>query len=318
MKKILLLFVSLSLFTACENEPLDGGFFEADPIGGGGTGGGTGGGGGSESGDLTLSLYELDTDVTFSLFGTPIQTITRSDLNIANNILTSSTVEVSVPPAPAETETQTYTRNSEGQIISDISVNSDGVTTNEYIITYTDGKISQITYDYFEDDDDDFVYNFTYSGNTAIRTEVGSNISTVFTTDASNRLIKKESFDGTTSIQVETVTYNADGNCSSSVRAGETNSNSTYTYDSNNSPLKVVYDEQYLLSFFGDEYEDEIGSVLAHFHSSKNWNGVNIDGTAYNFNLQYNSANRISSRTIAYNFGSDLSFEFSEVFNYVN
>jgi len=316
MKKVFLLLISLSLFTACENEPLDSGFFETNPIGGGGSDGGSSGG--SESGDLTLSLYELDTDVTFSLFGTPFQTITRSDLNISNNIITTSSIEVSVPPTPAQTETQTYTRNNQGQIISDISVNSAGVTTNEYVITYTDGKISQITYDYFEDNDDDFIYNFTYNGNTATRTEVGSNISTVFTTDANNRLIKKESFDGTTSIQVETITYNADGNCSTSVRTGETSSNSTYVYDTNNSPLKVVYDEQYFLSFFGDEYEHEIGSFLAHFHASKNWNGVNIDGTAYNFNLQYNSANRISSRTISYNYGSDLSFEFSEVFTYVN
>ena len=313
MKKTFLLFLSLSLFTACDNEPLEGEFFGlADPDGE------QTGGGGSESDDLTLSLYELDTDVTFSLLGTTIQTVTRSDLNVSNNILTSSSIEVTVPPAPAETETQTYTRNGQGQIVSDVSVNAAGTTTNEYTITYENGQISQITYDYYEDDEDDYTYNFTYSGNVATRTEVGSNISTVFTQDNSNRLIKKESFDGTTSIQVETITYDSNGNCATSVRTGETDSNSTYSYDDYNSPLKVVYDEQYLLSFFSDDYSDEIGSVLAHFHSSKNWNAVNIDGTAYNFTLQYNSANRISSRNISYDFGSDLSFEFDEVFNYVN
>ena len=315
MKKLLVILLSISLFTACENEPLEGEFIGADiPVDNEGNGDGTG----SDSADLTLNVYELDTDISFSFFGIPFQTITRSDANISNNIITSSNIEISVNDSPFESETQTITRNGSGQITSDISVNSSGETTNEYIITYTNGQISQITYDYFEDDLDDYIYNFTYNGNVITRTEVGSSISTVFTLNTNNQIIKKESFDGTTSIQVETITYNSDGNCSNSITSGETNNTISYTYDTFESPLKVIFDDQYILSFLNDDYSDEIGYTLAQFHASKNWNGVNINGAAFNFDLQYNASNRISTRNISYNFDGELTFVFSETFNYTN
>ncbi len=315
MKKILLVLLSISLFTGCENEPLEGEFGGTDVLT---NNQGNGNGTGSDSSDLTLDVYELDTDISFSFFGLPFHTITRSDANISNNIITSSNIEVSVNDSPFESETQTITRNGNGQITSDISVNASGQTTNEYIITYTSGEISQITYDYFEDDLDDYIYNFTYNGNVITRTEVGSSISTVFTLNTSNKITKKESFDGTASIQVETITYNSDGNCSNSITTGETNNTISYSYDGFESPLKTVFDEQYILSFLNDDYSDEIGYTLAQFHASKNWNGVNINGAAFNFDLQYNASNRISTRNISYNFEGELTFVFSETFNYVN
>ena len=236
MKKILLLLCAFTLVTACENEPLD-----SDLTGGPSNGGGNNGG--SNSADLTLSMYELDTDTSINFFGLPIRTITNSDLNISDNKVVSSTTVFEFEGAPSETENQTFTRNAQGQITSNVSVNSNGTTTNEYIITYTNGQISQITYDYFEDDFEDYVYNFTYDGNLITRTVVGSNISTVFTIDGFDRVIKKESFDGTTSIQVETITYNGLGNINSSVGTGELDSNYTYTFDDNTNPLQVVYND---------------------------------------------------------------------------
>ncbi|WP_422107502.1 hypothetical protein [Winogradskyella sp.] len=314
MKKLLFTLLILTLITACDDEPLDAGLTEQ---GGGDNGGGDDGG--SESGDLTLSLYELDTDTSINFLGIPIRTITNSDINISDDKIVSSTIIFEIEGAPSETENQVYTRNNDGQIISDISVNaSSGITTNEYIITYTNGVISQITYDYFEDDFDDYVYNFTYSDNTITRTEEGSNISTVFTIDGFDRIIKKESFDGGFSIQTETITYNGVGNINSSLGTGELDSDYSYDFDDNSNPLRAVYNDNYLLSFLADDYSDEIGPIIAQFHSTNNWNGATFNGETFTFDLQYNSAGRIQRRDIAYDFGADLMFEINERFSYVN
>ena len=311
MKKLaLLLLFTLTLITSCDNEPLDSAYT--------GAGGNNGGGDGSESADLTMSLYELDTQVSFDFFGVPIETITKSDLNISNNKIASGTNALSANGSPFENEELIITRNGSGQIISDISVNTTGVTTNETIITYTNGVVSNITYDYFEDDEDDYNYNFTYDGNTITRTEVGSTISTVFTVDGSDRVIKKESFDGDFSIQTETVSYDAIGNITSSTTSGETQSNTTYQFDNNTNPLKVIFEDNYLLTFLKDDYSDEIGGQIAQFLSTNNWNGATFDGTTFIFDLTYNSVGRIETRDIAYNFGPELSFEFNERFNYAN
>lgn len=311
MKKLLLLVFTLALVTSCDNEPLGSGLTDPE-------GGNNGGGQGSESADLTMSLYELDTEVSLNFFGTPIETITKSDLIISNNKIASGINELSANGSPFEEENLIITRNGSGQIVSDVSVNTAGVTTNETLITYTNGVVSNITYDYFEDDDDDYNYNFTYDGNTITRTEVGTTISTVFTVDDSDRIILKESFQDGFPIQSETIVYAANGNITSSTRTGETDSNTTYVFDNNTNPLKIIYEDNYLLSFLKDEYDDEIGPQIAQFLSTNNWQGATFDGTTFNFTLTYNSVERIETRDIAYNFGPELSFEFNERFDYVN
>ncbi|WP_430466665.1 hypothetical protein [Winogradskyella ouciana] len=311
MKKLLLLLLTLSLVTACENEPLDSGLTGQD-------GSDDGGDDGSESSDLTLSLYELDTDLSVNFLGLSIQTLTNSDINISNDKIVSSTTSVSVEGSPSETENQSFTRNASGQITSNISVNSEGQTTNEYIISYSDGSVSQITYDYYEDDFDDYVYNFTYDGNAITRTEVGSSISTVFTLDGFGRVIKKESFDGTFLIQTESLTYTGTGNINTSTASGEFDSNNSYDFDDNTNPLQVVYNDNYLLNFLTDDYSDEIGPLVAQFHSSNNWNGATFSGETFTFDLEYNTSGRITSRDIVYDFGEDLMVEINERFTYVN
>jgi hypothetical protein len=310
MKKLLLILLTLSLITACEDEALDPDLTDQN--------GGDDGGNGSESTDLTLSLYELDTDVSFSLFGIPIRTVTNSDLNVSNDKVVSSVVNVSVENSPFETENQSYMRNGSGQITNNKSVNSEGVTTNEYIINYSEDNISQISYDYFEDDEDDYVYSFIYDGNAITRTEVDSNISTVFTLDGSSRIIKKESFDGTFSIQTEILAYSGDGNINSSITTGETESNTSYSFDDKESPLKAVYEDNYLLQFLSDDYSDEIGPLVAQYLSANNWTGATFNGDAFTFDLEYNTVGRITSRDIAYDFGPEFMFEFNERFNYAN
>lgn len=311
MKKLLLLLLTLSLVTACENEPLDSGLTGQD-------GSDDGGDDGSESSDLTLSLYELDTDLSVNFLGLSIQTVTNSDINISNDKIVSSTTSVSVEGSPSETENQSFTRNASGQITSNISVNSEGQTTNEYIISYSDGSVSQITYDYYEDDFDDYVYNFTYDGNAITRTEVGSSISTVFTLDGFGRVIKKESFDGTFLIQTESLTYTGTGNINTSTASGEFDSNNSYDFDDNTNPLQVVYNDNYLLNFLTDDYSDEIGPLVAQFHSSNNWSGATFNGETFTFDLEYNTSGRIASRDIVYDFGEDLMVEINERFTYVN
>tara|TARA_R110002049_G_scaffold138203_8_gene298216 strand:- start:270 stop:1202 length:933 start_codon:yes stop_codon:yes gene_type:complete len=310
MKKLILLVFTLALVTSCDNEPLDSAYTQG--------GGNNGGGSGSESADLTMDLYELDTEISLIFFGIPIETITKSDLVISNNKIASGINELSASGSPFEEEDLIITRNGSGQIVSNVSVNSAGVTTNETIVTYTNGVVSNITYDYYEDDEDDFNYNFTYDGNTITRTEVGSTISTVFTVDGSDRIITKESFDGDASIQLETVVYAPNGNIASSTTTGEKQSNSTYLYDDNTNPLKIIFEDNYLLQFLNDDYSDEIGPEIAQFLSTNNWNAVTFNGESFTFDLEYNTVGRIKSRNIAYNFGAELSFEFSERFDYVN
>ena len=311
MKKLALLLFTLALVTSCDNEPLDSAYTS-------GGGGDDGGSAGSESSDLTMSLYELDTQISLVFFGLPIETITKSDLSISNNKIASGVNALSANGSPFENENLIITRNGSGQIVSDVSVNTAGVTTNETLISYTNGVVSNIMYDFFEDDEDDYNYNFTYDGNTITRTEVGSTISTVFTVDSSDRVIKKESFDGSSSIQTETVAYNSVGNITSSTTIGETQSNTTYQFDDNTNPLKVIFEDNYLLTFLKDDYSDEIGGQIAQFLSTNNWNAATFDGTAFDFTLIYNSVGRIESRVIAYNFGPELSFQLDERFTYVN
>ena len=313
MKKLGLFLLTLALFTACENEPLDSDLTEQ------GGSDDDGGDDGSESADLTLSVYELDTQLNVSIFGNPIEAITNTTFNISNNKIISGTNDFSANGSPFETENQTITRNGSGQITNDVSVNTDGVTTNETLVTYTNGMISQISYDfYIDEDDEDYIYNIAYNGNTIIRTEEGSSISTVFTLDGFERIIKKESFDGIFSIQTETVTYTSVGNINSSTTIGEVESNTTYLFDDKTNPLKVVFEDSDLLNFLSDDYSDEIGGQIAQFLSTNNWNSATFNGEAFNFDLEYNTAGRIMSRDIAYDLGSELTFDIDERFNYVN
>ena len=324
MKKLILVLLSLTLCVACENEPLDPDFTEQ---GSGEDGMGdddddddeNGDDDGSESSDLTLSVYELDSEVNLVFFGIPIETINNSEITIVNNKIVSSTNALSANGSPFEIENQTITRNGSGQIVSDVSINSDGVTTNETLITYANGLVSQISYDfYIDEDNEDYIYNFTYDDNSITRSEVGSNITTVFTLDEFNRVFMKESFDGTFSIQKESVTYTGAGNINSSIATGETENNATYVFDNNTNPLKLVFEDNYLLAFLNDGYTDEIGGRIAQFFSTNNWKGASFNGQTFNFDLEYNAVGRIVSRDMAYDFGPELSFEFNERFNYLN
>lgn len=314
MKRLAFILLSIVLFTACDNESIDPAIDLENPTPNPDPNPGEG----SESDDLALLLYELDTEINISFFGIPLQTITNSDLNVEDDKLVSGTNALSVEGSPFVVETQVITRNQNGQVINDKSVNMSNVTTNEYVITYSNGNIESITYDYFEDDIDDYFYTFTYNGNSIIRTDEGTTITTVFTLDSTGRVIQKETFDDGFSIQNEVVSYGPTGNIESSQISGELNQNVTYSFDDNINPLKVVYSDNYLLNFVGDVYEDEIGAPIAQFHSTNNWNGASYDGESFTFNLSYNSVGRIETRDIIINLGVEFSTEINERFTYMN
>lgn len=311
MKQLILILLSITIFTACDNEPLD-----ADVINNNQNNNGNGNNNGNNNNDnpLALSQYSYDINSTVPLFGT---IIVNTDFNFnANNRATTATI-ASTFFGTTSTENLSFSRDNAGQVTGFISVSS-GVTTNETTVTYSDANISEIDYNYIPDDEDDYTYNFSYNGNTVTRTEVGSNISTVFTFNNSNQLVKKESFDGTNAILTEVLSYDGNGNCIASVISGEDNTSSNFVFDTNTNPLKEAFSDQYYLSFFNDDYSDEVGSTLAQFASSNNWIGITTPEGTVNFNITYENDTKITSRGGSYDLGDGVLIEQSETFQFVN
>ena len=87
MKKLLIAVLSLSVFTACENEPLEGFFPGTDGI----TNPGDGNPGGDETNPLQLDNYTFDVDTEIPFLG-PI-TINTDFIFNANNKVSSLDVE---------------------------------------------------------------------------------------------------------------------------------------------------------------------------------------------------------------------------------
>ncbi|RAJ15177.1 hypothetical protein [Olleya aquimaris] len=310
MKKLLIAVLSLSVFTACENEPLEGFFPGTDGI----TNPGDGNPGGDGTNPLQLDNYTFDVDTEIPFLG-PI-TINTDFIFNANNKVSSLDVETIAFGIPIMA-TGTITRDGNGKIIG--AKNFEGTTQiNQTDVFYSSGNtISQIVYDDFEDDAEDYVYDFTSSGNTITKTEAGNPISTVYTTDASGRLIKKESFEAGASIQVENLTYDANGNCVTVVSSGQNNNNTTYGFDGLTNPLKDGFSDQYWLTILDDDYDSEAGPAIVQFHSTNNWSSVSADGSTVTFMMTYDADNRIVSRNGTFSLdGVDLVQE--ETFNYVN
>ncbi|WP_397364848.1 hypothetical protein [Olleya sp. R77988] len=311
MKKLFLIVLSLSLFTACENEPLEGEFLGVD--GGTGTGGTGGTGGGSSSNDLQLSSYTFDVDTEIPFLG-PITINTDFTFNTDNKVSDLDVDTVFFGQTIAATGT--IQRDSNGKIIS--SKNFEGTTQiNQTNISYSGDNITEIMFDDFQDDAEDYTYTFTTSGNEITKTEAGNPTTTVYTTDTSGRLIQKESFEAGLSIQLENLTYDANGNCTTVISSGENDNNTTYGFDSFTNPLKDGFSDQYWLTILDDDYDAEAGPAIVQFHSTNNWNSVTADGSTVTFMITYNASDRITTRNGTFSLdGVDLVQE--ETFNYVN
>ncbi|MEZ4792013.1 MAG: hypothetical protein R2783_00600 [Gelidibacter sp.] len=303
MKKLLLILLSITLFTSCDVEPLDRDILNNS----------NNNNNNNNDAVLALNAYSLDVNSTVPVFGT---VIVNTDFSFnANNHVNTSTV-ASTFFGQTSTENVTFSRDNSNRITGYVSTSS-GVITNETTVTYSGNNISQIVYNYVGDDEDDYTYNFTYSGSTITRTAVGSTISTVFTLNG-NQLVRKESFDGTTSIKTEVLDYDGLGNCISSIITGEDATSSTFTFDTKDSPLKDAFSDQYMLSFLNDEYSDEVGSSMAQFASPNNWIGITTPEGTVNFTVQYDTENRITSRNGNYDLGDGVLVQQAETFQFVN
>ena len=308
MKKLLLILLSVTVFTACDIEPLD-----RDVLNNANNN--TDNGNNNNSDDpLALNAYSLDVNTTLPFFGS---FIVNSDFTFNANNRVLKTIAESTLFGQAFTENIVYNRDNSNRITGYTSTAS-GVLTNQMTATYDGNNISKIVYNYVGDDEDDYTYNFTYSGTTVTRTEVGSTISTVFTLDGNNRLIKKQSFDGNSSLKIEVLDYDGLGNCISSTITGEDAMSSTFRFDTKENPLKDAFSDQYKLSYLNDDYEDQVGAMMAHFASPNNWIGIITSDGTVNFEVEYDSGNRITSRNANYNLGDGASIQQSETFQFVN
>lgn len=297
MKKSLLILVFLSLYTACNIESVDT-INELENAGGDG---------------LVLNGYILKTETELPFFGT---TTINTTFGFNSNGNASNMAVETVLFGTTATENVTITRNSDNQITGFESKNR-STTTNETSVIYDGDNITQIVYDFAEDDFDDYIYNFAYTESTITRTQLGSNISTVFTLDELGRIMQKESFENGSSILKEEVTYDANGNCISSEITGDFEEATGYSYDTEENPLKSAFSDQYLLTFLNDDYEDGIAGALAQFYSANNWTAITIEGTTVDLTIEYNSSKRITSRSGTY---SLISGEVSlgEIFQYLD
>ena len=304
MKKILLILFSITLITSCENEPLDPDL----------TGGGNNNGGNTSNEPLALSAYSFDTNTTVPFFGEIIVNIDYSfnSDNLINNIITDS------PIFGQEIITSTEITRDNNNNITQTNTYYLGQLSDVTTITYNgSNQITQITYNDIESNDEDYEFNYTYDGNVVTKTEVGSDIVTIYTFNGNNQLVRKESFENDNTIQLEVLSYDALGNIISSVMSGEINNSSTYTYDSFENPLVEPFQARDYYSSLGDEYDDQAGNSIAQFGSTNNWIGITSDAAEFDFTVTYDDSNRILTRSGSFG-DSEVTINQDEVFTYVN
>ena len=111
------------------------------------------------------------------------------------------------------------------------------------------------------------------------------------------------------------MTY-TNGDCSVSTITGEGAATNTYVYDSFTNPSKTVFSDQYLLTLFDSDNNDEVGSVIAIFHSTNNWIRLEADQGNVDFNVTYDAENKITSRNGNFDLGDGISVSQSETFQY--
>ena len=309
MKKILFILLSLTLITSCDNEPID-------PELTGETGGNNGGGNNGNTSEefLALSSYSYNTNTNVPFFGEIVVDIdyTFNSDNLLDGFITDS------PVFGQEIITNTtVTRDANNNII-ETNTYYQGSLSDVTTITYNgSGQITQIAYNDIESDDEDYEFNYTYSGSEITKTEVGSDIVTVYTFNGNGRLVKKESFINNSSIQLEILNYDSNGNVVSSVMSGEINTTSSYIYDSNDNPLLEPFQARDQYSIIGDYYDDQAGNSIAHFSGSNSWTGVISDSSEYNFTITYDNDNRILTRNGSFG-DAEVQISQDEIFTYVN
>ncbi|MCH2196170.1 hypothetical protein [Kordia sp.] len=319
MKKTFLITSAFLAFfcLSCNDEILDPSIVIEQPANNGGNNGGGNNGGGNNGGNngggnngTALSTYSLDTTSNVPIFG---EIIVNTDFIVNSGIVVSANIQATVLGA-TNNSVSTITRDGNGRVIQTESMDGGNVT-NRTTVTYTGDNITQIVYDDLGDNTENYTYTFAYSGTIVTRTDAANNQSAVFTFDSNSQLISKESFTGTTSTQIEVLTY-SNGNCTSSTVSGANTGNNVFVYDSFTNPLKSVFNDQFLLTMFDSENDSEVGSVLATFYASNNWRRIETNDGNVDFNVTYNANNDITSRDGNFNLGDGVVITQSEAFQY--
>lgn len=316
MKKTFLITSIILAFCcfSCNDELLDSNIVVQDPTNnsGGNNGGGNGNGGGNNGGNstTTLSAYSLDSTSNVPIFG---EITINSDFIISNNVVLSANVET-VAFGTSVNGVSTITRDNNGKIVQ-VETTSGTTVSNRTTITYSGDNISQIMYEDLEDATENYTYTFAYSGTTVTRTNAPADESAVFTFNSNSQLISKESFSGTNSTQLETLTYSG-GNCISSTVSGSNPGNNTFSYDAFTNPLQTVFNDQYLLSIFESENNEQVATLIATLHGTNNWTGIQTNQGNVDFTITYDANNKITARDSSFDLGDGVVISQSEVFTY--
>ncbi|WP_289043062.1 hypothetical protein [uncultured Olleya sp.] len=152
MKKTLSILLTVTLFTSCNNESIEG--FELDDN--------------TTSNDVKLSNYTFDVD-TEVVFWAPININTDFNPN-ANNKVSTLNVETIFSNTPFYTK-GIINRDNSDKILNAQSYDSDIPICQTSIIYSTDSNISQINFDDLADDTKDYIHNFTVSVNSITNTQ---------------------------------------------------------------------------------------------------------------------------------------------------
>lgn len=318
MKKLVLIFLALTLVTSCDNEPLDPAYTNGgEQNGGGNTGGGNTGGGDPNGGNFALSSYSYDKSVD-SGFG--VSTIETDFYLNSSGLIGSQSTRVELFGIIVD-GTAPVVRDNNGRIIETSA--SDG--TNEIsttTITYNGDNIVQINFVDNQYPEENYTYNLEHNDNIATRTEVGSSVIVTYTFDTNDRLIQRETSSEGTTVRNETLSYDANSNLTSTVMTGDGARTFTYTYDDNTNPLKDIFQDFYKLQLFNDNYDDQIEHWQAFWGSSNNMTSATTPEGSSDLEIVYDTEGRIINRSgsinsALLNAGSgDITID--EVFNYVN
>ena len=312
MKKLILLLFTITLITACDNEPIDASF-----TGQGQNNGGNNGGGNQNGGAFALSGFTYDKFIDTGFGISSIET----DFNINSSGLISSQETTFEVLGTSIDAAGPVIRDNDGKIIETFV--TDGTNTlNTTSINYNGSDIVQIIYQDNQYPDENYTYNFEHNGSSVTRTEVGATESTIFTFNSEGFLITRETLDNGTSIRVETFEYDSNNNLTSTVITGDGARTITYTYDDKTNPLKALFEDIFLYQLFNDNYDDQFEHWNAILGSTNNLLSATTPEGPSDLTVQYDAQDRIISRSgsinsALLNAGSgDITTD--EIFNYVN
>ncbi|WP_339752978.1 hypothetical protein [uncultured Winogradskyella sp.] len=313
MKKLVLILLTLSLFTACENEPLDPDFTEQ----GGGNNGGNNGGGNQNGGTFAMSSYTynkaIDTGVGVSTIDTDFSINSSGQISSQNTRFEffGAIIDGTAP----------VVRDGSGRVIETSVSDGSGLLSTTSIV-YNGDNIVQINFVDTQFSEENYTYNIEHNGNISTRTEVGSTESIIYTFDNEDKLIERETLNNGNSIRIENHSYDSNNNLISSVMTGDGARTFTYTFDDTTNPVNSLFQDFYKYQLFNDNYDDQFEHWLVIWGSTNNMVSATTPEGPSDLAITYDSEDRIITRngsinSALLNAGSG-GITTEEIFTYVN